>query len=91
MIKKLNLPDELINQIIEAIEDAEKDDDTETTTEATMDVDVASEYITIPLDKYDTLTRKAFFMDTIITMAVRDSTKYAAIDVIRALYGKEGE
>ena len=60
MIKKLNLPDELINQIIEAIEDAEKDDDTETTTEATMDVDVASEYITIPLDKYDALTRKAF-------------------------------
>lgn len=88
---KLNLHDELINQIIEAIEDAEKDDDTETAAEATMDADVASKYITIPLGKYDALMRKVFFMDTIITLAVRDSTRYAAIDVIRALYGKEGE
>ena len=78
MMKKLNLPDELIDRIIEAIEADENVD--------TIDVETDStDTVTIPRDEYDTLVESDIIVRMLCAL-IEHGKGYAVDTVLEAYY-----
>lgn len=85
---KLNLPEEIVIQILDAIEE---DGDSETTNESATDaLDGAIttiEYVPVPLDRHDELVCKASMFDAICRLVTSGNGVYNTAEIVRAISG----